>query len=328
MKKALSLILILVMSLSLCAYGSSNNTANTEEINETASIEVKGLFYLDPAEDLDLSEEGLSTAQSYLFLIYDVVNNSDKNIELSTFTSSITLTMNNTNSYEQLRPFDGDVLETFIENCGYSVSTSYGTLWGGSEPVRMIASFAINKNDIKDDCTAEIDFQLADDIKDNITVTAEEIQTINLPDGVFAVEENPDAYQIARSLIPCTEVCRNMIVSSVEQYNNREENLASAALSICKMMFVEGAPFGVSCASGTETNDPNIIFSEELSAFSYEAIRPYYPELVDKVESVASCITTMDEELKKDNPDYDVANTAYYSACDTLDEILAYFGVE
>ncbi|MCD8036480.1 MAG: hypothetical protein LUE88_03740 [Clostridiales bacterium] len=322
MKKALSLILILVMSLSLCACGSSNNTADTEETNETANIEVKGLFYLDPAENLDLSEEGLSTAQNYLLLVYDVVNNSDKNIELSTSASSITLNMNNTNSYNQISPTFGDVLGAFIENCGYSVSTKYGTLWGGSEPVRMIASFAINKNDIKDDCTAEIDFQLADDIKDNITMTAEEIQTINLPDGVFAVEDDPDAYQIARTVKSRAELCIEYLQNAVKLENEGYTIARAAAHGLAAVMFAEEG-VRMSCCSAE-----SIVGSEDLPTFNIESVSKYLPELTDKIITARDNIDIMIAELNVENPDYDKVNEAQYTAYDALVEILDYFEAE
>lgn len=317
MKKRLSLILMFTMFTFLCACGNSSNITNSHELNETSGIEVKGLFSLDPAEELDLSAEGLDPAQRYLLLVYDVVNNSDRNEELSGFADSITLTMNNTNSYEQLFSSEGMVLKSFRENCGYSVSTSYGTLWGGSEAIRMIAAFAVNKNDIKDDCIAEIDFQLSDNIKGNATITMADIQTINLLDGVFVVEDDPEMYQVAHSIKNRAQICKTALETASQAEHNGDTLIRNTQLAVCGTLFSENTTWGVSCG-GT-------IVSEDLPVFQMESVSRYWPEVVDKITTVSECIETMISELEMENPNYDSVNHAQRLAYNTLTEIIDYF---
>ena len=145
----LALLMTAAMTLALCACGSGEApTATTPE--EDPAIEVKGCFLLEPSDELDLSADGLASVQRYFLVVYDVENDNDANEELSTFGESVTVTFNDANTYEQLYTSDGNVLKAFRANCGYAVSTGYGTLWGGSDPVRMVAAFAINGNDVKD----------------------------------------------------------------------------------------------------------------------------------------------------------------------------------
>lgn len=320
MKKRLSLILLFTMFTFLCACGNSSNTTSSHELNETSSIEVKGLFFLDPAEELDLSTEGLDPAQRYLLLVYDVVNNSDRNEELSGFADSITLTMNNTNSYEQLFSSEGMVLKSFRENCGYSVSTSYGTLWGGSGSVRMIAAFAVNGNDIKDDCMVDIDFQLSDNIKSNATITAADIQTINLLDDVFAVEDDPEMYQVAHSIKNRAQICKTALETASQAEHNGDTLIRNTQLAVCGTLFSEDTTWGVSCGSA--------IVSEDLPVFQKESVSRYWPEIVDKITTVSECIETMISELEMENPNYDSVNYAQRLAYNTLTEIIDYFDAD
>lgn len=313
MKKRLSLILMFTLFTFLCACGNSSS-----EPNETSGIEIKGVFFLDPAEELDLSTEELSPTQRYLLLVYDVVNNSDRNEELSGFADSITLTMNNTNSYEQLFSSEGMALKSFRENCGYSVSTSYGTLWGGSGTVRMIAAFAVNKNDIKDDCVVEIDFQLSDNIKGNTTIMAADIQTINLLDDVFTVEDDPEMYQIAHSIKNRAQICKTALETASQAEHNGDTMIRNTQLALCGTLFSEATTWGVSCGSA--------IVSEDLPVFQMEAISRYWPEGVDKITTVSECIEVMISELNVEKPDYDNINTAQRLAYNTLIEIIDHFG--
>lgn len=247
----------------------------------------------------------------------DVVNNSDRNEELSGFADSITLTMNNTNSYEQLFSSEGMVLKSFRENCGYSVSTSYGTLWGGSEAIRMIAAFAVNKNDIKDDCIAEIDFQLSDNIKGNATITMADIQTINLLDGVFVVEDDPEMYQVAHSIKNRAQICKTALETASQAEHNGDTLIRNTQLAVCGTLFSENTTWGVSCG-GT-------IVSEDLPVFQMESVSRYWPEVVDKITTVSECIETMISELEMENPNYDSVNHAQRLAYNTLTEIIDYF---
>ena len=306
MKRITALLLALVMCVVLCACGGTGEAKQD-------SIDIKGAFLLNPADELDLSADGLDAVQRYFLVVFDVTNNSDVNEELSTFADSITLTMNGSNTYEQLFISSKKKLGYFLKNCGYAVSTHYGTLWGGSETVRMCAAFAINGNDIKDDCTAELNFQLSDNINASFDLNADDIQTIDLFDGIFAVEENADDYQLIHSIKARAQLCKTSLEVASQAEQNGDTNARMVGHALCSAIFSEETTWGVSC-DGT--------VSDELPPLSLETIRLTSPDVADEIETVNSNIAIMIEELDKDSPDYDAVNTAQRAAYDILSKMV------
>ena len=176
-KRAAIFLLFAMLLLSACGGGTDSNAGKTQ-------IDVKGVFLLEPSDQLNLSTEGLDTVQRYLFAVYDVDNSkNDSNVELSGFSDAVEVTLNDTNTYEQCS--GSTLIRNFIDNSGYTTPGECGTLWGGSEPVRMISAFAVNQNDMKDGCTAKLNFNLS--LNAQLRYTAEvagtDIQTIAWPDG-------------------------------------------------------------------------------------------------------------------------------------------------
>ncbi len=279
------------------------------------SISVQGAFILDPADNLDLSEEGLDAVQRYFLVVFDVTNNSDANEKLDSFADSIKLTMNKTNTYEQLSAASGVRLRSFRENCGYAVSTDYGTLWGGSKPVRMCAAFAINGNDIKDGCAATLDFRLSDHIKASVDLTADDIQPIRLFDGIFAVEKDADAYQLTHSVKVRAQMCKTALETASQAEHNGSTLVRAVQLALCGAIFSGETTWGVSC--------DGLTVSDELPQFSLETVRLVSPDDADAIETINSNIAIMIEELGKDAPDYDAVNTAQHAAYNILTKMTA-----
>lgn len=308
MKKPVMLLMALAMCFSLVACGENGNSAQSTENKN--NIDVKGIFVLNPTDSLDLSDEGLESVQQYMLVVFDVKSPGDSNEELSTFADSIELTMNETNIYNQLFASDGTRLKAFRENCGYAVSTSYGTLWGGSEPVRMCAAFAINGNDIKEDCTAALDFHLSSNIKATVQLTANDIQEISLFDGIFAVEDDSNAYQLAHSVIVRAQFCKTFLEKASSANHDGDTDMRDLSLGMCDMYFSDVVTYGISCDGKT--------LSDALPRFSLEAIQTAMPETADNIEAIRNSIQIMIEELDKDTPDYDAVNTAQRAAYNTL----------
>ena len=96
MKKSAAIFLLFAMLLlSACGGGTDSNASKTQ-------IDVKGVFLLEPSDQLNLSAEGLDTVQRYLFAVYDVDNSeNDSNVDLSGFSDAVEVTLNDTNTYEQ-----------------------------------------------------------------------------------------------------------------------------------------------------------------------------------------------------------------------------------
>ena len=307
MKRITALLLALVMCFALCACGGTGESKQD-------SIDLKGAFLLNPADELALSLDGLDAVQRYFLVVFDVTNNSDANEEISARSDSIELTMNKNNTYAQVYYKSGTRLQSFLENCGYVVSTDYGTLWGGSETVRMCAAFAINGNDIKDDCTAELNFQLSDGIKASFDLNGDDIQTIDLFDGIFAVEENADAYQLTHSIKVRAQLCKTSLETASQAEHNGNTDLRVIQLALCGTLFSEETTWGVSC--------DGLTMSDELPKLSLETIRLTSPDVADEIETVNSNIAIMIEELDKDSPDYDAVNTAQRAAYDMLSKMV------
>lgn len=156
MKKILGVLAVLVVILlGLSACGSSGES-------DDIAIDVKGCFFLEPGDELKtagIDDENLQNGEKYFFVVYDVINDSDKNIEISGFDDAVTVNFNGTNEYTQTSGFyDTPMLCEFLDYCGYQRSEEVEKMLGGSEPIRMIAPFIINEKDMKEDVTAEIDF--------------------------------------------------------------------------------------------------------------------------------------------------------------------------
>lgn len=307
-KKGLCTALSILFILALAACGKAEETQQSAASKDT--INVQGTFILNPADNLDLSADGLDAVQRYFLVVFDVTNNSDANENISSRNDSIKLTMNKNNTYEQLSANSGVRLQSFLKNCGYAVSPSYGTLWGGSETVRMCAAFAINGNDIKDSCTAVLDFHLSDHINASVDLTADDIQPISLFDGIFTVEENSDAYQLAHSVKVRAQMCKTALETASQAEHNGNTDLRTVQLALCSAIFSEETTWGVSC--------DGLTVSDELPEFSLEAVRLVVPDDADAVEAISSNIAIMIEELDKDAPDYDSVNTAQRTAYDAL----------
>ena len=314
-KKTVIFAMLAVLLLSGCGGKTADSSAESK-----TKIDVKGVFLLEPSESLDLSSEGLDSVQRYVFAVYDVDNSGNaENVELSPFNSSVKLTLNDTNTYEQSSSYR-TTMQNFIKSSGYALSTSYGTLWGGSEPVRMIALFAINGNDISDDCTAKLDFDLSQDTPVRYTdeLGRTDIQTIAWPDGIFAVEDDPDAYQLIHSVRIRAQICRNALETASQANQNKNNEVRDLNLGISKMFFSADANWGVSCACDVSGN----ALSDDLPRWNIETVRKYEPELAEQISTITDSLETMTSELAKASPNYDTINSAQRTAYNTLNTIL------
>ena len=349
MRKILVLFLIIsiLLSLSACGGTSDSDIEQEPDIQVTSTVQeansdlrVLGSFVLEPSEGLDMSSEELSDMERYFFVVYDLGNSSVENKELSGYESSITITFNGVNTYESKFAFRGERLEAFYENCGYKSSTSYGTLFGGSATVRMMATFAVNVNDISEDCTAEINFELADNLNVTANISGSDIQTIDEFDGVFAVEDDPDAYQLARSMKVRSELCLSLIENMVSYYQDRDFDTATVALITASILVSPEASYGVSCAYTEE--EGSFHGSYDLPIFDLETICSELPDIADSIRLLVNSVNTMldnwtidgtglsSEELQTalNEMDVDLINASLNDVRDAASDIADYFESE
>lgn len=216
-KKIIALMLLAVMTLSMTACN----------VGGSQQIAVKGCFVLEPNEEnfkeVFDEKEDLDSALEYFFVVYDVTPT--KNTEIG-FSNTVKLTLNSNNVYTDIsRSSTGTYLTTFLKNCGYA-SKRFDEILYSDNSSRMISVFEVNKNDINENTTGEIEIKLSDDLKGTKKIAATDIKTIDYMDGVFAVEDDSATYMlkcclradINRSLIWLSETNKNL--NSVDSYLN------------------------------------------------------------------------------------------------------------
>ena len=153
----------------------------------------------------------------------------------------------------------------------------------------MMATFAVNVNDISEDCTAEIHFELADNLNVTANISGSDIQTIDEFDGVFAVEDDPDAYQLARSMKVRSEVVLSLINSMVSNYQKKDFDAATLALVSASTVVDSETKYGISCAYINE----GFHASEDLPVFNLDSICTSLPEISDSIRMLVSSVNTI-----------------------------------
>lgn len=293
MKKILGVLAVLVVILlGLSACGSSGESDDTV-------IDVKGCFFLEPGDELKtagIDDENLQNGEKYFFVVYDVINDSDKNIEISGFDDVVTVNFNGTNEYTQTSGFyDTPMLCEFLDYCGYQRSEEVEKMLGGCEPIRMIAPFIINEKDMKEDVTAEIDFSLSDELTAEKEITSEDIQTISLFDEVFKVEDDYEAYQVAQSVPRRAVLAKEYLDCAIMSAG--EGNVAEVNLLMLQMKYIFSTEFPLGVSVGKYTA------SKKLPIFDINAVKAVHPDIADEVESLISDLNYFYDGMYKNNFD-------------------------
>lgn len=275
MKKKILLACIFVIMLFSVACGKEKDHL----------VDLKGAFVLNPDNSLDLSKEDLWKNQKLLIIVYDVFANGDSNEEINPFKDAVSIECNKTNKYEQLYQHNIKTFDKFVESSGYIYSTEVDTIWGGSEPVRMIAVFAINENDLKDDFVAEIRFNLSSNIKDEWELSNQDLKEISLYDEVFCIEEQEELYQISRSIPARNEMIYQCVQSASISWKSGDVAGLNLAAATMQTMYSEDTKWGVSC--GTDYSN-GIIASEKLGAYNSDALNLLDDEVAQAVKKFIS----------------------------------------
>ena len=243
-------------------------------------VDLKGAFVLNPDNVLDLSKEDLEKNQKLLIIVYDVFANGDSNEEINPFQDAVSVECNKTNEYEQLYQYNIKTFDKFVESSGYVYSTDVDTIWGGSEPIRMISVFAINENDLKGEFVAEIKFDLSSNIKDEWKLSNQNIKEISLYDEMFCIVEQEELYQISRSIPARNEMIYQCIQSASISWKSGDVAGLNLAAATMQTMYSEDTKWGVS--SGTDYSN-SIIVSEKLGTYTSEALNLLEDEVAQAV---------------------------------------------
>lgn len=206
MKKLLALILSAALALSLVACGGGsgagdNNTSSESNTDKTGCIVSKGLFVLEPKDGFDLTnEENLSPQEIYMIHVYDVIPDSRKNGEMSDMQYDYTVTLNDANTYESRTMAGGAAQISFVTSSNYTVADDVGTVFAGSDPIRAIAVFRINRNDINENTTVKFTIENSGIFDSSMKFSSSDIRKIDMLDKIFEIEDNPSEYQLASTV--------------------------------------------------------------------------------------------------------------------------------
>ena len=197
--------------------------------------------------------------------------------------SQVTLKINEANTYEAYDPasYEGHYSNSILRYTDYESPINYGTLFGGSDPVRMFAVFYINPNEAKSDSTAvmtvgdqEVSFSFSD------------IQEITEADEILKVEDDYETAQmIARFKLDMDEAAHNM--ESYTPWRAKVNADPGSDYGGVPQWFEglfsgEGASFDYNGVN--RRND----VSMELPPFDIETVAGAYPEISEDIRNIAA----------------------------------------
>lgn len=298
MKKLLTILLAAVLTVSLAACGGDKKQ------EENLPIQSRGLFVLEREDGTEL--DSLNNMETYLIHVYDIIPDEVQNAELSSFGSGYTMTLNGVNKYEALdapRNFKmgsgATKVQYFMLASGYATPMEIGSVFAGSEPIRAMSIYKVNKNDIKDDMTAVFAIKNSNFPSSgpyDCEVKLGDAAKITRFDDVFDIEDDPTDYKIAAAYFQRIKTMFNNTTCGVnfEKLNNGDnayktgvnfiKRIKDGVFSVTKY---EGGD--ISSSVSFEGNNATITTvttaPDDLPRFDPEAVKRVYPDLpVDKFE--------------------------------------------
>ena len=286
MKKVWCLLLAAVLTLSLAACGENGAKGNS-------AIESKGLFVLLPKDAFDLSnEENLSENEAYLIHVYDIMPDSSKNDDMSTFSSDYKVKLNDTNTYESVTPPKGAAMISFFYASHYAADTSIETVLAGGAPIRAISVFRINKQDLSDQATVEFQITGSGIYNTSISFGHEDIVTIDMLDKIFHIEENPSQYQLASTMLWRSQGIKNAV--NYLSSNGGLDN--SVAVSITLTALELNAMLDMSAGLDSSSNMVYYDFDSDSFLLSAEAAEAVDDTKLD-AEEIITAVTSIYPEI-------------------------------
>ncbi|USF26040.1 hypothetical protein N510_000956 [Firmicutes bacterium ASF500] len=327
MKKALALIIAAALALSLTACGgdsgagdaSTPGESNTGNTDKTGCIVSKGLFVLEPKDGFDLTnEENLSPQEIYMIHVYDIIPDSQKNSEMSLMQYHYTVTLNDANTYESRTMAGGAAQISFVTSSHYTVADDVGTVFAGSDPIRAIAVFRINKNDINENTTVKFTIENSGIFDSSMKFSSNDIQHIDMLDKIFEIEDNPSEYQLASTMFG-----RAVSINSAVEYLSDHGGLKNdTAVKLTLIAVKCAAKMNLSAAWDGDNNlvyydyDSDTLLLSPESSVSYvekaeleadkliNAVSNTYPEVLSATAKLLTAADAFIEQLEIcGNPD-------------------------
>lgn len=328
MKKTLSLILAAALAISLAACGggtgdnntpsggtrdiTSTDTTSERNTSKTGCIVSKGLFVLEPKDGFDLTnEKNLSPQEAYMIHVYDIIPDSKKNDEMSDLHDDYTVTLNGVNTYPSRTMSGGSAQISFVASSHYTAADDVGTVFAGSDPIRAIAVFRINKNDINENTTVKFTIENSGIFDSSMKFSSNDIQKIDMFDKIFEIEDNPNEYQLASTIF-----ARAIAINSAIEYLSDNGGLRNSAGIASTIMAVEFAA-KMNLSAAWDGNDDLVYYdydsdalllSPESSAYVengriieadelINAVSNTYPEILDATIKLLSATDIFLEQL-------------------------------
>lgn len=316
-------IIICIIGIVLAVYTTVvsiiNNVNISNNVSNNKNIIVDGIFKLDP-DNSDMIENPLDNNTAYIIVVYGLKNPSNTNKKLEFISNSIQLQMGD-NNYEQKDSYiyEEELYSEFVMASGYKTSQDLEEVSGGtSNPIRMMETFAVNKNDFESFDEGKIKWNLSNDYKLDKKFKVNSIKNIQMFDGIFEVEDNPDDYQIARSLYSRAKSVEYYIDSAIAQANNGNMEASRLNISLAQKMFEQGM--------WIEYKEEGGIISSDAPAYNSSAIKKELPELydcannleqnVDEIAELFDSLLSNPSQTDADKIDQDVVNVD--NLCDKI----------
>lgn len=268
-KRFISIIVFAFIAVLGCGCGIDKDI--NSEYQGNLNVQIKGIFQLSN-ENLDMTKEELAEGQQFLFVVYDVENISDKNLD-NAFSEAEIITQSE-NKYEEIYAINN--IKKFLDNCGYETKIRGKELLGKSKPIRFISTYKINENDFGENATGKflIDF---DDFKTpyEYNYTISDIQKIDVPEKIFIVEDDEAKYLNVRTLY----VRAGMVKEQIKSYKIyvSSGDLAAARLTLNLAEGIMTEKMGINLFG--MAIDSSCFYNEQLAC-------DVYPELSEKIMSL------------------------------------------
>ena len=312
-------VIIVLWIVRLLVSGIGSIVSQIPSPNKT-DISVQGAFAYSPTS----SSSEHDSSQKYLLVVYDIANSGDANEGISVYNDAVSITINEDKYIQITASSSSEEINAFLNNCGYATSMEYGQLWNNNIPVRMIAAFVVDESALTGVDDVTLNFNLSENLTDEEHISVTDIQQISVPDGIFAVEDDPEAYQLMRSVYVLATFTKYSL-DNLRQYSSS----APTDLILVILSYVYEAwhntESGITCSS-VQSEPP--VSSDNTPIFDIDIIREAYPNLADSVEELINAIGILYVQSGVDvayNQSGDSFCRALDTAIDRVNEVLEFY---
>lgn len=276
----IGLLITVALSAAWCIASCSFETESPVSIPteiDPSGVEIKGVYVLEPSQTtlsagLDIS--AVPETKKIVFCVYDVENTTNANWD--SVRPSCTLEFPSGNKYnaESIGGLPRQI-RTFLENDGYDDATRTVSINVGAAPSRNVAVFLVSRTDLVSEESGTLTVTYEKYAMGTSEVNQSMRESIALPDGIFAAEENSVGYQLTRSVFVRASLVESLYTQALTSINLNNPTAAKVGIASAQAFFAESTPWGISLATTTNAT----LFSSELPPFSTETISSFDPEV-------------------------------------------------